>query len=183
MKNFLVGLLTVLCVGFALGSILYVTDIFDPTQIFNKTEEGTASFYVRFMDDFFIVDENGIVLRSSLNEPTDIPEIRDMYFSSLAAGEAAQAADEDTLEYIKEVCTLLLKYDIYISYICVSDDELTLYLNNDLSVMLGENEDTDTKIKDLDSLYSVLIDYTGVLYMQDADTSGFGYTFKVSDGA
>ena len=183
MKNFLVGLLTVVCVGFAIGSILYVTDIFDPTEIFNKTEEGTPSFYVRFMDDFFIIDENGTVMKSSLNEPTDIPEIRDMYFISLTEGETAAAADEDTLEYIKEVCSLLASYSIYVSYICVDEDELTLYLNNDLSVLLGENEDTALKIKDLNSLYSVLIEYTGVLYMQDADTAGSGYTFKVSDGA
>ena len=172
-----------MCVGFAIGSILYVTDIFDPTEIFNKTEEGTPSFYVRFMDDFFIIDENGTVMKSSLNEPTDIPEIRDMYFTSLTEGETAAAADEDTLEYIKEVCSLLASYSIYVSYICVDEDELTLYLNNDLSVLLGENEDTSLKIKDLNSLYSVLIEYTGVLYMQDADTTGSGYTFKVSDGA
>ena len=184
MKNFLVGLVTVICVGFAAGSILYVTGAVDFDAIFEQIFADEASedaCYVRFMDDFFIIDEEGVVTNVSLNEPMDVPEIRDMMFYSLTKGEAVQAADEDIFEYVKDVCSLLNSYSVYVSYICVSDTgELTLYLNDDLSVMLGEDEDTALKIKDLRDLYSVLTEYKGVLYMQHADTDGTGYTFKVS---
>ena len=184
MKNFLVALITVICVGFAAGSVLYATGIVDFDELLSgKTEEKEASFYVRFMDDFFLIDEDGLVLGSSLNEPMDIPEIKDMMFYSITKGTAACAADEKTFEYVREVCSLLDAYSIYVSYICVSEDgQLTLYLTDDLSVMLGDDEDTAVKIKDLCSLYSKLVEYEGVLYMQNADTSGFGYTFKLSDG-
>lgn len=184
MKNFLVGLFTVICLCFAAGSIVYASGAIDLDEIsYNRSTDGTAAFYVRFMDDYFLLDKNGFVLGTSLNEPDDIPEIENLLFSNLTVGKTAEADDEDDLDYVMEVCSLLREEDISVSEIYVEDGEITLYLASDLSVMLGDDEDTDVKISDLKSLYSDLMEYSGVLYMQEADTDGSGYTFKVSSGS
>lgn len=184
MKKILVVLFSVFCLGFASGSVLYVTGAVDFDAVIEallSSDEADDICYIRVMDDFFIVDENGIVSEVSLNEPMDVPEVKDMLFTSLSKGKSVAAADEDTFEYVQNVCSLLNSYSVYISYITVNGSgEVTLYINDDLSIMLGDEEDTEAKIKDLRDLYNVLLDYKGVLYMQHADTAGTGYTFKVS---
>lgn len=182
MKNFLVGLITLLTIGSAALSILYVTGIYDVTSLFRNTNDGEGTFYVRFMDAYFLLDDDGVVLRCSSTQPEDIPEVQDMMYYNFVVGEVAAAKNEETFTYITNVCDLIDRYSVSISYISVSEDnEVILNINGDVSVNLGsEDEDTELKIKDLKDLYSKLTDLSGVLDMTEADTDGVGYTFKKS---
>ena len=186
MKRFLITIIIILCLAAGAGAALQLTGTVDFGEYLNrKDNESEAAFYVSFMDDYFLMDSSGIVLMSTLSSPEGIPRIENMRFNSFTVGCEADAKSGSTFDYVQEVCSLLDAYSISVSYIDVSDDgSLTLYLEGEkFSVVLGENEDTDIKIKDLNSLYSSLMEYEGgILYMTSADTNGQGYTFKeISD--
>lgn len=184
MKNFLVGLFTLLCVAFAAGSILQVTGVIDIENIIarikNESPEGSV-FYVRFMDSFFIIDEAGNVIANTLTAPTDIPEVQDMKFNDFILGEAAAPADEALMDYVINVCTYLESASLEVSYISASDGTVTLYFRDDLSVMLGENEDTALKIDELKDIYVEMEEYSGTLDMEVLDSGRVGYTFKLAE--
>lgn len=181
MKRAGIVILVIACLAGVSFAALKLTGVFD-TGLFSgkdKGDEADEAFYVEFMDDYFIIDTEGIVLSCTGTEPAQIPLVEDMMFNSLIVGERADAASESSFEYLQTVCSLLDEYELSVERINVSDGEITIYLTETLSVCLGENEDTDVKIRDLRSLYSNLIVYDGgILYMTTADTGGQGYTFK-----
>lgn len=187
MKRFLIIIAVLVCIGAGTGAALQLTGTVDLREYFNKEEDSAeAAFYVSFMDGFFVVDTQGEVIMSTLSEPGDIPQIENMKFNSFIVGKEADAKSSGTLSYVLDVCSLLKAYSLYAGTIEVSDDgELTMYMEDGaFTVILGENDDTDIKIRDLYSLYPNLLEYEGgILYMTSADTNGSGYTFKAaSDG-
>ena len=181
MKKAGIAILVIVCLGGGAFAALKLTGTLD-TGLFSDNDAddaADAAFYVEFMDDYFIIDTDGIVLSCTGTKPDGIPLVEDMMFNSFIVGERADAASESSFEYVQTVCSLLDEYSLSVEAISVSDGDITIYLTETLSVSLGDNEDTDIKIRDLKSLYSNLIAYEGgILYMTTADTAGQGYTFK-----
>ena len=180
MKKAWVIIVIILCLGGGFFAVLKFTDIID-TDLFSGDEakEAEGAFYVEFMDDYFLIGEDGTVLGCSSEEPDGILLVENMMFNSLVTGKKADAASESTLEYVQEVCSLLDEHELSAAGISVSDGQITILLTDTMSVYLGDDEDTDIKLRDLKSMYSSLMSFDGgILYMTAADTDGQGYTFK-----
>ena len=142
----------------------------------------TAAAYIEYMDMYLIVNNDGIMIQSSLSEPeSDIPEITGLVLGNVVTGKTLETSDQEAFEYALNVVAELNKNciseinEVYIS----SDGEITIYAK-EIKILLGEDEDTSEKINDLKDFYYTVVEMEGTLDMQEVSESSTGYTFKVS---
>ena len=133
--------------------------------------------YVEYAGTYLCLDSEKNVCANMSERPTDLPKISGINFSRLTYGYRARSEDDTELDYIITVVLDLQNGNIPIEEIHMEAGCITLYSEN-IRILLGANEKTDTKISDLADFFDQVIVLDGTLDMTDANAQNYGYVFS-----
>ncbi len=157
--------------------------IFEDREVLEDEISEVSTAYFLYGKTYVFVDSEMTVTGGFSKEPSNyIVEITGLSFTKLVVDEKAEAENESYLEYAVSVAQALKENVLTdIEEISVSEEgEITLYAG-DITIRLGEDEDTTEKITDLSNFYDKMSGLKGTLDMTELDTSDQGYAFKVAE--
>lgn len=120
-----------------------------PNRLTVDVVENEPLGYINFHDSFLCIDQKGIVIEQSKNKKFELPLIEGLNFEYFAVGERLGTENEEKIEALREMMTILSKYDFtkQIDVIDISNlEEIHLYVDK-LNVIIGNIRDFDKKTK------------------------------------
>lgn len=155
--------------------------IFDsPSSVEIIIYEKSIVGFVNYMDNYLYFDKDGIVVDSSIEKLSGIPEITGLEYGSIILYRKLPVADEKVFDDILNLTQLLTTYDIKAERINYSGlRESTLYLGG-IVVELGTSAEMNEKIAELHDMLPKLDGMKGTLYLDsyDSKASNPAYTFR-----
>ncbi|WP_176461823.1 cell division protein FtsQ/DivIB [Anaeromicrobium sediminis] len=120
-----------------------------PNKIVINIEERKEKALINFMDTYLIIDEEGVVLRSSFNRENLIL-IKGIEFDNFVEGEKLSVKDEKQFKYALHMVDSSEKNGINLKEINVSDlNDVKININGYLICNLGSGEELDRKLNTL----------------------------------
>lgn len=180
MKKSTVIIISVVAVCVIAACVLFLTGVLKFPFLSEKqeTEQQSAESYVRYMDSFMLISSNDDVIGSVAEQPADIPEINGISFSQIIVGQPLVPGDEKAYQYAKKIVESLKQNELSVQQIYVSADlEATLYVNQ-VRILLGTDNKTEEKLKELREFFDEVKDLNGTLDMQELSYNNLGYSFK-----
>lgn len=120
-----------------------------PNRLTVNVVENQLLGYIQFHDSFLCIDQKGKVLEQSKSKRFELPLLEGMQFEYFSIGEKIGIGNEEKVDTVKEMVTILSKYDFLkeIDVIDVSNlEEIHLYVGK-LNVIIGNIRNFDEKIK------------------------------------
>ena len=151
-----------------------------PTSVEVIVYEKSIVGYVTYLYNYMYFDKDGIIVDSSIEKLSGIPEITGLEFGSIILYKKLPVADPKVFDDILNLTQLLTTYDIKaerINYFGMR--ESTLYLG-DITVELGTSAEMNDKIAELHDMLPELSGMKGTLYLDtyDSKASNPAYTFR-----
>lgn len=119
-----------------------------------------------FMGEYVYFDKDGIVLETSTKRLEDIPCVYGITFTSFTLHEQMRGSDVEKFKDVLIITQLLQKYEISMENIEFTEDERLLLVAGDISVLLGEDNDMEIKIAELQNILPKLEGKKGILHME-----------------
>lgn len=138
--------------------------------------------YINCMGANMYFDKDGIVVETTgEEEPADVPLVTGLRFDYAVLYEKIPVDNKNTFELLLNLTQQLIKNEISVEKIYLSDAmEISLFMGN-VQVELGKDEQLAEKLNDLKNLQENLKQYSGVLDMKEYNENGTGYTLKRDD--
>lgn len=134
--------------------------------------------YIEYFGTNMYFDKDGIVSESSSEVLEGIPKITGIKFDYIVLQKKIPVEDDKLFSKIMDITQLLNKYSISVDKIYISGSmEMTLYMG-DVKVELGDGDNLNEKIIDLNDMRENLNGLSGTLDMKQYDSADEGYTFK-----
>ena len=158
--------------------VLYLTGVI---RFPGREEESVPQkpvFYVEYINTCMLVDADGTVTGSAAEAPTDIPKLNGISFARIIVGQELIPTDPNTFEYGRKVIDALSRNGVFVDEVYISSDlQATMYIGK-VKVLLGVDDKTDEKIRDLRDFYEDLKDLSGTLDMQQLSVNNKGYSLR-----
>lgn len=136
-------------------------------QVYEKALAG----YIEYLGQYMYFDKDGIVVEVSGQITEGIPEITGLQFDSVVLHNPLPIASPEVFEQILEITKLLGKYELDVDKIYFSQSlEVTLYMNS-VRVTLGQKDKLTEKMMRLRDLVPHLEGLSGVLHLENVDSS------------
>ncbi len=142
-------------------------------QVYEKALAG----YIKYLGQYMYFDKDGIVVEASSQITEGVPEITGLEFNSVVLHNPLPVANSDVFSYVLEITNLLSKYELEVDKIYFNQSlEVTLYMDH-VRVTLGKKDKLTEKMMKLRDLAPSLNGLSGVLHLENADSSSDNITF------
>ncbi len=142
-------------------------------QVYEKALAG----YIEYLGQYMYFDKDGIVVEASGQITEGIPEITGLTFHSVVLHNPLPVSDSGVFGQILDITNLLTKYELDVDKIYFNQNlEVTLYMGN-VRVTLGQKDKLTEKMMKLRDLAPHLAGLSGVLHLENADSSSDTITF------
>ena len=142
-------------------------NILTPNTIRINVYEKALAGYVEYLGRYMYFDRDGIVVESSREKTTGIPQVTGLKFGYVILNEALPVENDAIFKRILSITQLLDKYELSADKIYFdSDYDLTLYFDG-VRVTLGSSEEIDEKVMRLQYILPELSGKTGTLSMEN----------------
>lgn len=142
-------------------------NILTPNTIRINVYEKALAGYVEYLGRYMYFDRDGIVVESSREKTTGIPQVTGLQFGYVILNEALPVENDTIFKRILSITQLLDKYELSADKIYFdSDYDLTLYFDG-VKVTLGASEEIDEKVMRLQYILPELSGKTGTLSMEN----------------
>lgn len=139
----------------------------DPHTIRIEVYEKALAGYVEYLERYMYFDKDGIVVESSKERTTGIPQVTGLVFDHVLLYEPLPVEDKSIFRSILSITQLVNKYNLSADRIYFgSDDSLTLYFG-DIRASLGERDYLDEKVMRLQDILPKLEGQKGTLRMEN----------------
>lgn len=141
--------------------------VLDPHTIRIEVYEKALAGYVEYLERYMYFDKDGIVVESSLQKTSGIPQVTGLIFDHVTLYEPLPVEDSSIFKAILNITQLVNKYNLSTDRIYFgSDGSVTLYFG-DVRVALGGWENLDEKIMRLQYMIPELDGKKGTLRMEN----------------
>ena len=142
-------------------------------QVYEKALAG----YIEYLGQYMYFDKDGIVVEASSQITEGIPKITGLEFDSVVLHNPLPVASPEVFGEVLEITNLLNKYELKIDTIYFNKNlEVTLYMGN-VRVPLGDKDKLTEKIMKLRDLAPHVQGMSGVLHLENIDSSSDVITF------
>lgn len=139
----------------------------DPHTIRIDVYEKALAGYVEYLERYMYFDKDGIVVESSKERTSGIPQVTGLSFDHVLLHEPLPVEDKSIFRSILSITQLVNKYNLSADRIYFgNDDSLTLYFG-DIRVSLGTREYLDEKVMRLQNILPKLEGQKGTLRMEN----------------
>lgn len=147
-------------------------NIVTPDTVRITVYEKSLAGYVSYMGRYMYFDKDGTVVESSENKISSLPEVEGLSFDHVVMSEKLPVEDENVFSEILDITQALEKYSLEADMIYFDpDSEITLYFG-DIRAEIGEGDNLDDKLSQIQVILPELDGMEGVLQLADytADT-------------
>lgn len=153
-------------------------DILSPDTVRINVYEKAIAGYISYLGRYMYFDRDGIVVESSFEKSDNVPEVMGLNFDYVIMHEKLPIDNQKVFSEILDITQLLYKYHLNANKIFF-DSEYNVYLYFDtVEVSLGDFENIDEKIIQLQYILPKLEGKTGILEMKDYDDNTRNITFE-----
>ncbi|MGL4798152.1 MAG: cell division protein FtsQ/DivIB [Cellulosilyticaceae bacterium] len=120
-----------------------------PNQLTLQVTERKPLGYVRFLDSYLCIDEEGYVIEQGTEKRLPLPELEGLDFEQFKIGEKLELKNSEQLLILREIIMVLNKYKFTqeVDIIQVSNiQQIHLYVDR-LNVIIGNIRDFDKKVR------------------------------------
>lgn len=140
--------------------------------------EKALAGYVRYLGRYVYFDKDGIVVETSEEETSGIPQVTGLAFDHVILHEPLPVDKPELFDEILNITQQLAKYSLTADKIYFdSTYQVTIYFGN-AKVALGENVDIDEKIMKLQHILPNLVGKSGTLDMREYSEDTTSYSFE-----
>ncbi len=152
--------------------------ILSPNTIRISVYEKALAGYVEYLGRYMYFDRDGIVVESSEDRTSGIPQVTGLKFNYVVLNELLPVENDEIFKRILDITQLLNKYELMADKIFFdSSYDLTLFFG-EVRVMLGSNSDIDQKIIRLKNILPELEGKKGTLQMENYTEDTKNITFQ-----
>jgi len=151
----------------------YKIEFKSPTKIEVVVFEKSVVGYVSYMSSYMYFDKDGIIVESSSEQLPGVPWITGLDYGHIVLHQALPVENPDTFEEILNLTQVLSVNDVEVDKINYHDyhgggGDIELYIGN-VTVKIGDSENLDGKITELQGILPELTDLEGTLYLDTYD--------------
>lgn len=139
--------------------------------------EKSITGYVICMERNWYFDKDGIVVECTSDVLEGIPYISGLDFDYVVVDDRIPLENEKIFNKLLDLTQLISKYQMSVGQINIKNDKICIHIGN-VRVELGNGEDINDKMIDLNDMLPTMEDIPGVLDMTEYDESRKGYIFK-----
>ena len=152
--------------------------ILSPDTIRINVYEKALAGYVEYLGRYMYFDRDGTVVESSPEKANDVPQVMGLQFNYVVMYKKLPVDNQDIFAEILDITQLLNKYNLKADRIFF-DSDYNVYLYFDkIEVSIGNEDNIDEKIIQLQYILPSLSGKNGVLEMNDYDENTQNVTFK-----
>ena len=134
--------------------------------------------YIKYIGCKINFDKDGIVVESSSNLYSGVPQIEGLKFTSIVLGSKLDAGDDSVFSDILELTQAFEKYNLDIDKVYFdSSYNVTLYMN-EVKIILGNAADITDRLYALKRMENKIANLKGTLYLSDYNGSESSVIFK-----
>lgn len=143
-----------------------------PTQVEIIVYEKSLVGYVSYMSSYMYFDKDGIIVESANSKLEGIPWITGLDFGHIALYQKLPVQTPKVFDDILNLTQILSIFELGVDEVRYDSSlEATLYLG-DIEVILGNNEDLNGKISELNDMLPQLVGLKGTLYLDNYNQMG-----------
>ncbi|MGL4362657.1 MAG: cell division protein FtsQ/DivIB [Cellulosilyticaceae bacterium] len=120
-----------------------------PNDVIINIHERRPLGYVRFLDTYIAIDEDGFAVEQSSTRRMKLPIIEGLQFNQVTIGGQIQIENTAQMQTLKEITRILRKYEFFetVDVIEVANiEQMHLYVDK-LNVIIGDIRDFDKKVR------------------------------------
>ena len=152
-------------------------NILSPDTIRISVYEKALAGYVEYLGRYMYFDRDGIVVESSQESTSSIPQVTGLKFDYIVLNDYLPVENDEIFKRILDITQLLNKYELMADKIYFNSTyELTLFFD-DIRVTLGSDSDIDQKIIHLKNILPNLEGKKGTLRMESYTEDTKNITF------
>lgn len=153
-------------------------NILAPDSIKITVYEKAVAGYIEYLGKYMYFDKDGIVVETSEQRTTGIPQITGLEFDYIVLHESLPIDNTEIFQSILDMTQLLKKYEISAEKIYFDkNNQMTLYFEN-IRVRLGDISNIDDKITRLKVILPQLEGQKGILRMENYEEGMKNITFN-----
>lgn len=153
-------------------------EIVSPDTVRINVYEKAVAGYISYLGRYMYFDRDGIVVESSLEASSTVPEVLGLSFNYVIIHEKLPVEKQEVFEEILDITQLLSKYKLQANKIFF-DSEYNVYLYFDgIEVSIGTKDFIDEKIIQLQYILPNLEGKSGILEMKDFNEDTKNVTFE-----
>ena len=153
-------------------------EIVSPETVRINVYEKAVAGYISYLGRYMYFDRAGIVVESSLEASSNVPEVLGLSFNYVIIHEKLPVEKQEVFEEILDITQLLSKYNLHANKIFF-DSEYNVYLYFDgIEVSIGTKDYIDEKIIQLQYILPNLEGKSGILEMKDFNEDTKNVTFE-----
>ena len=153
-------------------------EIVSPETVRINVYEKAVAGYISYLGRYMYFDRDGIVVESSLEASSTVPEVLGLSFNYVIIHEKLPVEKQEVFEEILDITQLLSKYNLHANKIFF-DSEYNVYLYFDgIEVSIGTKDYIDEKIIQLQYILPNLEGKSGILEMKDFNEDTKNVTFE-----
>lgn len=176
-KGIFVVIIIALCL--IVFCVLFLTGVIKINLNSNKSpSKKHAMAYVKYMNSYMLVSEDGYVVASEKEAPNDLPEISGISYKSIVVGEKIEPNEQKEYKYAIKLIDNFKKNSMLTDTVYISSDKTATVTIKKVKILFGKDNDTEEKIRDLRDFYNELANLDGTLDMTELSENNAGYTFK-----
>jgi hypothetical protein len=134
----------------------------------------TEKYIIGCIDDgglYMYFDNTGTVLESSTSKSEDVPEITGINISGMEIGDQLDLQDVSVFNNLYELSVLIKNYNVSVDQIEYRPDRTLMMKCGSIQILLGTGTNLEDKINAYKDLESNLEGMSGVLHLEDYDSS------------
>ncbi len=120
---------------------------------------------------YIYLNSGGSVVSVSSSEDYELPVVQDLGVEDVMVGMRLETVDDTALDDVTAIAAKLQEYEIKASMIYVLEDHKYSLLRDNVTILLGRNIYMEEKISELGNLQDKLDGLSGVLHLENYDTS------------
>jgi cell division protein FtsQ len=152
--------------------------IVNPHTVKVAVEENTLVGCVKSGNQYYYLDENGAIILSQAEKLTEVPILEDLKIQTTETGDYLETTDMALLESLLDIATKLTDYGVASDSISVTEEGMYVAKMGKVTIQLGYNKNIDEKISELKDLLPELDGLSGILHLEDYDSTKDSIIFE-----
>lgn len=178
MKKPVIFIIAIAIVAVVTCGALYFTGMLKLPFLEKKPEEKQPVAYVEYIDLYMLIDDEGTVTGSVSEPPEDLIKISGLQYSDIIVGERIAPKNDGAVVYALKIVENLKKNNIPAWEVYIAEDKTAVIFAGNIRILMGHDEKTEEKLRELRDFYDEVIVLSGTLDMQELSHNNIGYSFR-----
>lgn len=146
-------------------------ELVNPWTVRVMVEEQNVVCCIATGKNYIYLNSGGSVVSVSSSEDYNLPVVQGLEVQDVMVGMKLDTQDQTALDDVTKIAASLQEYEIEVSMIDILEDHKYSLLKDNVTILLGRNIYMEEKISELGNLQDQLAGLSGILHLENFDSS------------